>query len=99
MSSIAAWLDGIWDDDEARLTGPTFCGPVWPTTDQLLARIAADRRILEMYRRALTAEEGEPTKGAAWSAYREERVAFQRALEALASVYADRPGYRQEWKP
>jgi hypothetical protein len=47
---LAAWLTAVWDEDVARLTHPTFCGPVWPTTAELLARIAADRKILELHR-------------------------------------------------
>ena len=46
---LAAWLTRIWDEEERRLSDPTFCSSPWPTTAQMLARIAADRKILELH--------------------------------------------------
>ncbi len=57
MDDLSAWLTQVWDADEARLSAPTFCGPVWPTTVQMLARIAADRQILADYRKVLRQQE------------------------------------------
>lgn len=86
---IAEWLTAIWDEDEARLSHPTFCGPVWPTTDQLLARIAADRQILTEC--SIVLEGKEP-------GHMRERVLAWTILRLLASVHRDRPGWREAWQ-
>jgi hypothetical protein len=63
---------------------------------RVLAECEAKRRIIGMYERA---HDAETTDRHLWAAYREERTAFQRALEALALPYADHPDYDESWRP
>lgn len=53
-------------------------------TDRVLAECEAKRRIVEVARYA-------PEGAGGWG--------FRRTLRALASVYADHPDYRDEWRP
>ncbi|WP_053207932.1 DUF6221 family protein [Jiangella muralis] len=62
----------------------------------VLADIAAKRRIVDMYERAVRVEAGE-TDARLRPFWTEERAAFQRAVEALATAYATHPDYRPEW--
>lgn len=99
MTELGAWLTKIWDEDEARLSAPTFCGPVWPTTNQLLARIAADRQILEAWKAAKVrsdewaSDEDDPAELSGITA------GLRQALLITATAYADRPGYLEEGRP
>lgn len=100
---IAAWLTAIWDEDEARLTGPTFCGPVWPTTDQLLARIAADRQILALHGPEHD-DIGSMILGPFCQICRYDEGLDKDpypcpTIRLLASAHASRPGYSEEWRP
>lgn len=94
MHDLIAWLRDVLDQDAARITEPTFCGPVWPTTSDLLARIAADREILVDYKRLLFDDPFRRT-----DYFRGQRDALEYVVRHKAEVYADRPGYREEWRP
>jgi hypothetical protein len=112
---LAAWLTQIWDEDDARLTDPTFCGPVWPTTAELLARIAADRQILELHTGPHDCTElhtgtyaDDWPEDASWGkAGTEWRHAVNEYFDdepcptqrLLASPYVDRPGFQEAWRP
>jgi hypothetical protein len=57
------------------------------------AECEAKRRIVDMFRNTVTDEHGLPWgEGGFGEAYCE-------ALQHLATVYADHPDYRQEWRP
>lgn len=67
------------------------CGP-----DRLLAECDAKRRIIEQYR----AIEPDDTGSQLWQAMqRAERSTLLETLRFLALPYADREGYREEWRP
>lgn len=99
---LAAWLTQIWEEDEARLSHMTFCGGPWPTTDQLLARIAVDVLILRMH----TGDHRCPHATSTVLDWRPDLTidGVRYGLDCptarlLAVPYADRPGYREEWRP
>jgi hypothetical protein len=103
VDDLATWLDQILKEDAARLSAPTFCGPVWPTTDQMLARIAADRQILALHEptgaqlgphHPVTACSvcGHPGSGVV-------TVYPCQTVRLLALPHADRPGYQEGWRP
>lgn len=80
---------------EADAVHMAWHDPAWVLRD-----VEAKRRILDDYRHCLTEVQraSSPTctieeSGAVRAAF---QVAF-RALKRVASVYCDRPGYRQEW--
>lgn len=56
-----------------------------------LARIAADRQILAACQRVYRAKDREYGDGS--------HDLADEILDLLATPYADRPGYREEWKP
>lgn len=60
---------------------------------RVLAECEAKRRIVDNYSTLRAAEQaGESVAGVA-------TVALHRSLRYLASVFADHPDYREEWKP
>lgn len=93
LEGLVEWLEKTWDEDEARLTYPAFCGGPWPTTKELLARLAAERMILEDYREVHARYLDNPTPFGEGR-----RFAAIMALTRVAEGYAERPGYREEWK-
>lgn len=107
MDDLAAWLTQIWDEDEAAARdGDAACwhidycdaaGSAFHerfTPPLMLARIAADRRILEVHEPdprlpSVCTTCGEPLEYTVdWPC---------ETVRLLASPYADRPGYREEW--
>lgn len=66
------------------------CGP-----DRLLAECDAKRRIIDEHAAALANRKDHPDDlaGAGWL------LGTVRALKLLALPYADREGYREEWRP
>lgn len=107
VEDLAAWLTQIWDEQEAEvqkwqatlladipIPAALLGGIVVPRT--ALARIAADREILDIHSpdprdASVCTTCGEPLEYCwPWPCD---------TVKALASPYADRPGYREEWKP
>lgn len=103
MNDLAAWLTRIWDEDEqwARQIGqpdgfhPDPYEPEAPAHHaKLLARIAADRKILALHSGSAVY--------CAWT--HDDRDTHQSygpcdTVRLLAMPHADRPGYREEWRP
>lgn len=105
-----AWLrgDGGWylDDCQECAFGQQPQSPYSLT--RLLAKCEADRRIVEAYREARQAAEhirdtfagnSSPVARIERSSYGAAETAWWSAMAALALPYADRPGYREEWRP
>jgi len=109
VDDLAAWLTGIWDglEDKAfwlhdlgcdsNLTEPFPCTCGVPAAVE--AMIAANRQILLTHGVAWTDDvctichsypDGVTPERAQWPC---------RTLRLLALPHADRPGYREEWKP
>jgi hypothetical protein len=63
----------------------------------VLARIAADRKILERYNTVRTIPLG--PDGFANSINMAQLLELEWVLKRMAEPYADRPGYREEWRP
>lgn len=95
------WADG-WLEPAPR-SGPShgYVGaPVRPTTDQIVARITADRQILALH---------QPESADSLFCITCAGQVIAGDLEAdpwpcatvrlLALPYADRPGYREDWRP
>ena len=61
---------------------------------RVLRQVAAMRAIVDAYERAYHGEQFAETE-----AQYARRVALEEAVEALATMYADRDGYREEWRP
>lgn len=93
MSELVEWLTTVLADDESRLSHPTFCGPVWPTTEHLLADIAAKRAIIKMH----TGFHECPSEDDNCGWITDDRCS---TLVILSTAYADRPGYHLNgWRP
>lgn len=98
---LVTWLSGVLDEDEreavAAVRWSEGCGD-WVHIARhdpaaILADIAAKRRVLAEYQRVLGGEwSGDPHEEGQW-------IALSNVVEFIASAYADRPGYRQEWAP
>lgn len=96
---LIEWIGEVIDQDEMRATHPTFCGPVWPTTDQILAQIAGHRALLAEH---LVAHTGTSYQHCIRCADHEAHDALRgpcRTVRVLGAIYSDRPGYREEWRP
>ena len=100
MSDLVEWLTNILDEDERlveRSVGDVIgtCidnyGRVIVSKTRLLADIAAKRAILKIYRDFL---EG-PMPTSPWESGQLKAIA--KAVQHLASAYADRPGYDERW--
>lgn len=101
MDDLVTWLRGIWNEDEAALR--TWLGNLPADSGaadwvrRWLADLDAKRRILDRYADAV-ARQGEwqesPTAADVVATEYEDWV-----LRQLALPYADRPGYRDEWRP
>lgn len=97
---LITWLRGVLDEDEARyrpLVEDWQHPEVWDGGDAVddlhhwrwqLADIAAKRAILDEY------DGGDPPTDKPRPAY-----GLWRAAKHLAMAYADRPGYRDKWRP
>jgi len=102
---LVAWLRACLDEDEhdpdpigaqpwADLAS-VLTGPFDPAF--IRADIAAKRAILDRYQRACIVPQSEAS-GILWR-----RIGYRQAcldvVQNIATVYADRPGYREEWRP
>lgn len=61
---------------------------------RVLADIEAKRRILDAYEQAYQVEWGDDPMQA-----HGEQIMIERVIELIALPYADRDGYREEWRP
>jgi hypothetical protein len=105
MSELVAWLTQILDEDEAYASGigrpdghyPDPYDPGSPLHHQsLLADIAAKRAIIERYNEVRTRPAGPDAYVNGIGMARVE--SFEMVVETLASAYADRSGYREDWR-
>lgn len=94
MEDLIAWLRDVLDQDQARISAPVFCGGPWPSAAQMLAVIEAHRSIVDGYDE-LRANPERYTDPLLHSHHH----LLRRVVLTLAPAYADRPGYREEWKP
>ena len=62
---------------------------------RVLREIDAKRQLVERYERAVENRRAHPEYLSSAGAH----VALQAAVKLLALPYADRPGYREEWRP
>jgi hypothetical protein len=106
---LAAWLTRIWDEEERRYGGheedcdEQFKRPCDCIYGVVLARIAADRKILED---AVDASEtlGQIEAGEISADHEgRERAEWEaeilwRPVRHLASTHVDRPGFQEEWR-
>jgi hypothetical protein len=94
MDELVQWLRDTLDQDKARISAPVFCGGPWPSSEQMLAVIKAHRSIVDGYDelRANPARYTDPLLNS-------HHQLLRRVVLTLAKAYADRPGYRQEWRP
>lgn len=109
MDDLVTWLRAQLDDDErdservhyslcssVALRGPGHpCDCGFP--QQRLAAVNAKRRILDVYRAEVIDVSVIPERPE-WMHGRVP-VEAHTVLRLLALPYADRPGYRNEWKP
>lgn len=94
-----------------ELKGPCLLGKpmpgwgLWPDVERMaagvLAGVAAKRAVLGRCTQALesTSDHGEKYvwNGTAWA--RPDDTIAEAVIRALGTSYADRPGYREEWRP
>lgn len=86
MSDIAEWLLARIADDRAAALAVR-----WDPA-RVLAECEAKKAIIKKAAGWIAADAGMPHQTAL-------RLAGQDILELLALPYADRPGYRKEWRP
>lgn len=96
-------------DVSLRLKDPTYLGrhvPGWylfPDIERILARTLADldaqRRVLDVYEEASSTYDARYRLGLGTAGDHARTQALAMAIRMLASVYADQPGYRDEWRP
>ena len=99
MSALVEFLHARLNEDEAwveasllRRFAPIPQAMERPdTAERLLADIAAKRRIVELHRRNVEADD-------CWSCGWVKSLPCD-TVRALALPYADHPDYRQEWRP
>ena len=112
MDELITWLRGVLDEDENRYRGALedWQPPEeWDSGDAVddmhhwqwvLADIAAKRAILDLHNAAVARVSAPLIAGDRPSMVDAEIAsALQRTARLLASAYADRPGYRSEWRP
>ena len=87
---LAAWLTQIWDELEKALLSNV---QMFAVSRPELARIAADRQILAFVQR-VQKYAGDPP---GWDS--DDADALWHVVRLLAVPYADRAGYREEWRP
>ena len=96
---LTTWLWAVLDEIEADAkfyidNGATGPGREW--AQLVLADVAAKRRIIDVYR-AEVIDVGMPGRPE-W-VHGRVPVEAHTAMRLLALPYADRPGYREEWRP
>ena len=96
---LAAWLTRIWDEEERHALSD-LSQPEPPYL--LVARIAADRKILELHRPerppwSTMQAPGCRTCGTAQAWDDKAQQANCETLRLLASPYADREGFQDAW--
>jgi hypothetical protein len=101
---LAAWLTGIWDEEERLakragdwLTAPEIdnYGHLTVPSAWMLARIAADRKILAEY----VARDNDADLMLGPDCQRQREWAGLRlAIRLKAEQYADRPGFQEAWR-
>ena len=110
MSDLITWLRAQLDDDErvARAASPGYLpdDPLASDEDRahvarwqqarVLVEVDAKRRIIDEYE--LWAEEQSEDYEHAQTEH-DSAQALLAAIKLLALPYADRPGYREEWRP
>ena len=88
-----------WGGDGIYAPDLNDFGGLWITPARVLAECAAKRRIIDEHHKVeeyadpitfCSACGGHPSHGSDWPCY---------TLRLLALPYADRPGYREEWRP
>jgi len=94
---LTEWLTRIWREDHARLSADTFCGPPWPTTANLLARIEVERKIFELHQPQWN--ESSHIDNDFYGCLLCVEANLCDTVKLLASIHADRPGYREGWRP
>jgi hypothetical protein len=102
---LAEWFTQIWDEEErlAKRAGDTLTTPeidnyghLTVPSGWMLARIAADRQILALHAGHPVNLDNEIRCTECTS----DQLHYPcRTVRLLASVYAERPGYREEWRP
>lgn len=90
---VVVWITQILDEDEAHASHPTYCSPVWPSLEQILARIAADRKNVADYTAQMTFLDAQFSQYAYGYG-----SALNKVIYRLAVAHADRPGFREEWR-
>lgn len=94
---VVEWDGETWADGSARL--PNRHQGSWLALDpaRVLAEVAAKRRIINRYEASEEAA-GTRTLDEQWlDVAQGRRDALLQAVRDLASVYAGRPGWREEW--
>lgn len=112
MSDLVAWLRAQLDEEErdiqqSRALSPTdlhWSMPDWLHRDRMLAEIEAKRRIIELHQVVAFEDEDMSDQGlgcqeCGWSAEYADRGGWCETIRLLALPYADRPGYKEVWKP
>lgn len=99
MIDLIAWLRDELQNAHLRAEGLQAMGgpysPLAPETaqflreagEQALAEVKAKRRLLDALEAPVTAENVAEDEG------------LILAVQIIATAYADRPGYREEWRP
>lgn len=96
MNELVDWLRAQLDEDERAIEAsrmgddPEWWMPTWLTADRLLVEVEAKRRILDEHDEAFA----QP-----WVVMGEAQAVMARVVRVLALPYADRAGYRAEWRP
>jgi hypothetical protein len=101
----------IYPSDESRHPGPIIIGPYGDLEDvhtdhivrwdpaRVLAEVDAKRRIIDRWadlrREVLDALDRDEDDAAPTAT----EFAYEQVVQTLALPYADRPGYRDEWRP
>lgn len=91
LVEIVAWLTQVYREDVARLSEPTFCGSVWPTTEQLLVQIQTDLQIIKT-----CAKDADVVWHTGYTCGAEN--GYIEILMQFATRHADRPGFKEEWR-
>jgi hypothetical protein len=90
---LASWLTAIWDEDEAEARKEKYRDDAWWMdgpfdADFVLARIAADRKILAECQRILAVD--------GWE-YSDAPELAAMTIRLLASPYKGREGWQEAW--
>ncbi|MFE7073782.1 DUF6221 family protein [Streptomyces sp. NPDC057620] len=93
MHDPAKWLDEQLDDEQLT-TELAYSSP-----SQRLHEIDAKREIVRDYRRALTQRDDAEVGTDAYHRSVGAVTSLRRAVCLLAVAYAERPGFKEEWRP